>query len=751
MQIDLQNKVFWHELGIESSNDLNKNLEGFYKRYQKTLREMYGFPKDREKSVKALSLKVQKDKDFLLEVFLSHLERSISTPQISKIKDSDFKIAHLGHYSRTLTMRLNKLDKTEKIYYKPEPYPSPFYRKSANKIWFVLKKGTGKAIKLGRRKGIYKRYPDYLIIITKKGDHWTLRSSFNNMSEKRVIKSVFNSKKIVLSKEDSMKNILEKIINDTKVMIVDGDFAKDKKEFVYSFSSKEDALNELIENDFNFIFNNEKNLESINFLSFVKENKSISLSIFPHNFNVRHIKLVTTSLNPNQIWEISEFLKKKYDIEEDIYILKPEDKPIRLRHILDSNKINETDLFILKKELDLLNSTGLITVYYKKSFKLCLNKECFNFEDKNVLDNQNETCPNCSQKLFKFGASGTISRNSGKIGEYITKALKASGLEYKGEVVKYFNKKKVEFLKFTHNKNEFLLYLHESGSLEKLVGKFAERSLPVIVVTMKQDIAKDLELNNFTAAKMVFTNIFLEYDSKKKLDIEPILNDIEAKKSKWRYDNLIESLRILRLFIGKNFDLNLLEGKTIQRKGNHFERLITHVLKVISGAWIELGQVYQNKSVADGLGYLKSGNNSYILGFDGKLKGNSIYSRGLTATERRNQTKYINDFKKQAKGYGGLKSWLIVVKSEKDYDKFRNSIKKLKAESQFDEIKLLAIEPLLKICEVYQRTLADDVINKDIFKDFIYKVIRYKGDITLEKVKKTVSQMPDLQKLNFSF
>jgi len=216
MQIDLNNKLFWRELRIDPSNDLNKNLDEFYKYYQKTLREMHGFPKDRVKSVRILIQKVQKDKEFLLEVFLNHLERSIIAPQISKIKDGDFKIAQLERYSRILTMRLNKMDKTEKMYYKPEPYPSPFYRKSSNKIWFVLKKGTGKAIRLGRRKGIYKRYPDYIIIISKKGDHWLLRSSFNNMSEKRVIKEVFNSNKIVLSKEDSVKNIFTKIANDAK-------------------------------------------------------------------------------------------------------------------------------------------------------------------------------------------------------------------------------------------------------------------------------------------------------------------------------------------------------------------------------------------------------------------------------------------------------------------------------------------------------------------------------------------------------
>lgn len=258
-------------------------------------------------------------------------------------------------------------------------------------------------------------------------------------------------------------------------------------------------------------------------------------------------------------------------------------------------------------------------------------------------------------------------------------------------------------------------------------------------------------LSVFTAAKVVFPNVFLEYEEKNSVSLSPMLDDIEVKKLRWRAYHLEESLKLLKLFISKNFDLNLFDGRSVQKKGNHFERLVTHTLKAMCSAWIELGQIHQNKSVADGLGQIKSANKRYIFGLDAKLKSNSNYSKGLSSKERENQIKYINDLKKQAKNYGGLRSWLIVVKSEKDYEKFQNSIKKLKTGSKFNEIKLLAIEPLLKICEIYQKSLAEDVTNKDVFNELMYKLIRYKGDITLEKIKENINKMPKLQRLNFQF
>ncbi len=417
-----------------------------------------------------------------------------------------------------------------------------------------------------------------------------------------------------------------------------------------------------------------------------------------------------------------------------------------MRYILTSNKINETDLFILKNELEYLISLDFITPYYKNAFRMCNNNDCFNGQDKNILPYNLKICDNCGGKLYKFGAMATLRRNSNKMSKYVINVLRDNKLKYKGEIEKSFNNLKIRLSKFIYEDKELLVYFHSRGNLNKLASKLTERNLPVIVITEKQDIEKDSELSNYIIEKLVFVDIFLEYEQHKKVELSQTLSGIEAKKTKWRQSNFITSTSLFRHFV-KSFNLDLLEGKSIQRKGSTFERHIANVLKMLSNAWIELGQTHQNKSVADGLGYLKFKNKQFIYCFDAKLKTNSKRKNGLTTKEIKNQTKYINDLRKNARGYGGLKSWLLVVKSQADYENFTKSIDKLRNESKFNNIKLLAIEPLLRICEIYEKSLGSDVTNKEAFSEFMYKLVKYKGNITTGKIEKMLRRVPSTERL----
>lgn len=748
MDINLKNNDFWKELGIQPKGNLSEKLEEFYKKYQKTLRDRYNYPKNKQESINLLSEAVKKDKEFLFAVFLDSLEKSISSSQLSRIRKGDFKLKELPRYSRLITRRLNKLDGISKPYYKPNSYPNPFYRNSDKKIWFIIKKGTGRATKFGKKKNLYDGYHEYVITITKNDKYWTLRSSFNNMSEKRVIKRIFRSKKPILTKDGDVKAIFKKITENSRIIEVYGSFSKDQNEFGYSLNSEneDNKINDILTEDFNFIFNYEQNVEKIKEIKFVSGNKPIQLKFIPHKFFVTHIKLVTTGLTPNHILTFSEELKNLCGIEEDTYIVKPEGKFERMRYILTSNKIAETNLFILKNELEYLDSLGFITAYYTNPFKMCRNEECYNYQDKTIFPYDSKACDNCERKLYKFGAVATLRRNLNGMSKYTIKILRDNGLKYKGEIEKSFNNKKIKLSKFIYDNNEVLVYFHKSGGIIKTASRFTERNLPVIVITAKQDITKDSELSNYIIEKLNFVDIFLEYEKNKKIELSQTLKGTEAKKAKWRQDNYIASTNLLRNFI-KEFNFDLLEGKTVQRKGSTFERQIASVLKILSNAWIELGQVHQNKSVADGLGHLKFNDKQFIYGFDAKLKVDSKRKTGLTAKEIENQIKYINDFRKNARGYGGLRGWLIVVKSQNDYEKFTKSINKLRIASRFNNIKLLATEPLLKICDVYDRNLGSEVTNKDTFSEFMYKLVKYKGNITTDKIERILKRIRGTKRL----
>jgi hypothetical protein len=742
MNIDLNSIGFWGELGIKYGGDIDECILEFYRLYQKILRDYFRFPEDRDKCMGILKRKTVQDKDFFLVTYLTHLESKIKAPQLSKIKLNDLKMDDLERYSRLLIRRLNALDSEKRVYWRPQDYTLPFFKKEMNKIWFVVKKGVGKGIKSAKNKRVYQKHNEELIIITKQKNFWKLRTSFNTMKEKRVTKKIFSSKKIIICKEDKLNRILKAIIKKYPISEVAGFFYKNKRKVDYYFSSEKDTINKLAEEELKFLLDNEELLNNICKIKFQIKKKTVGLKIIPHQFNVKHIKLVTTGLTPNKIWELSAILSNELTLEDDIYILDSKDKLIRQKFILNSEKIEEVNLAILDSDIDYLkNSMELISVDYKHSFKKCPNKVCFNFENKEIFDLSEKICSNCDEKLIRLGSSATLRRRLPKINEYIISSFKKSNFEFKGRIEKSFKSKKVKFLKFSFETKEFFVYIHEGDlNLKKLIEFFDERNYPVMIILLKNNIAEKIGISSVNIEKVCFPDLFEEYETKHSVNVHPFVDSLYIKQKSNNLNLLIKSTKILRTFLNSKFRGDILEGKTIQRKGNTFEILTNHILKGLSKSWIELGQIHQNKSVPDGFGYLGFKDKKGTYGIDAKLKL-SPAARGLSLSERKKQKEYILDFKKKSYGYGGLKSWLVVIKSSKDYPKFQNSIKKLKKESGFENIILLGLEPLLKICEIYDVSRKEWIINKGLFDEFMYKLLTRKGDITEEKIEKIISPL----------
>jgi len=742
MQADLQNKNFWKELEINPSANLNlnENLDSFYKKYQKDLRNR-GYPGDKKRCLS--QLRNQTDPTFLLDIFFDRLERGITSPQISQIKLEDFRpedINALEHFHRLLVRRLNSLDNSDRLYYSPEVYPGYLSIDGSNKIRFIVKKKTGNVIKSSRRKGFYKKYIEKLVIVTKKDNHWIIRSSFKNMKEKRIIKGIFQSRRIFLTKESSLRQVFNKISTNTKILALYGIFEKDSREFNYSLSGEE--INDLTTEEFNFLFGSDTVIEKLEYLKFVVQNKNIAYKLISHKFNVRHLRLITTGMTPHQIWESAEILKNNLQLGEDIYIVSPEDKDHRLRYILNAKLLGEMDLSLLSNEIEYLQSIKITQLNYRDSFKACLNvsDECLSFEDKDIFETSETTCPNCGQKLAKFGSYANVKINGGAIKKYVKSILKNNEFSYEGTITKQFNRIKIPFMKFTNvNNKKFLIYFCEhKRNLGMLAKLFSEKSLPVLFITLKEGIAQNLNFDRYSIGKIDFPNFFISSEKNDFSLITSVLSDIILRQNRWKLQNFEYSLRILRDF-SNNLDLSKIEGQTLKTKGRTFERLTTHSLKAISKSWVELGQIFQNRSVPDGLGYLNFEDNKFVYGYDSKLKGES--ARGLSSKERENQKNYIEEYRKKARGYGGLKSWIILIKSEGDYAKFKNSIEKLKSESGFENILLLGVGPLIKICDIYQNSTRERKININMFDKFLYKLFKYRGNITQEKIERIYSQV----------
>ncbi|MBS3075701.1 hypothetical protein J4429_04545 [Candidatus Pacearchaeota archaeon] len=410
------------------------------------------------------------------------------------------------------------------------------------------------------------------------------------------------------------------------------------------------------------------------------------------------------------------------------------------------------DLSILSKDVEYLKKLKIITPNYKDPYRVCQNDDCVCSEDKELFESYTKICTHCTSKLVRIGSEAIINRNIFGIKKMIKEILLSIGFKYQKDIVKQFNQTKIEFMKFSDkNNNNFLVYpTDKKSSLDKYALMFSERTLPVLFVTLKSEVANDLVFKDYSIGLTNFPELFLKYEFKERIDFDDYLKDLIVKYEKWKIINFGNALKTLRDFLNSNFDFSKIEGKTIQRKGNTFERLTTHLLKALSKSWVELGQIYQNKSVPDGLGYIKFNRKSFVFGFDAKLKKTTKSSKGLSPKERENQVKYIKDFINKSRGYGGLKSWIIVVKSEEDYKKYKNSIDKLKKESKFNNIILLGLEPLLKICEIYKESIKTETINRESFDNLLFKVLRHRGDVTMNKLNKVLLSIEQFRAFNVS-
>lgn len=740
MDFDFNDPDFWGELGIkyEKNQKWDNLLYQFYQKYQKILREMWSFPKDLDKSIKRLKEHIEEEPSFLLEVYLRNAEKTFPYHDSFNISPAKLNISRkeLSKIGKSLLIRLNKnLKRDGYKFILPKAYPNPYISSSSGKIWFVLKKKVGNAIKRGKKKRVYNDFPEKFIVVDKKKDKLTLRSSFKTQKEKKIIKRVFNSKKPIFYKENELKHILKYILENFKIYEISGNFDREEDSVNYSFSSEKE-LNDFVQD---FGFDRDEILENVEKISFSIGEARIKYKIFNHRFGVKHIKMVTTGLTPSEISARSSLLSNE-GLKEDIYVLSPKNKESRIRYILENKSVEGIDIDLLKKEIDLLSEKKIINVYYQDKYKKCENKEhgCYNYEDGNVFGIQKDFCPNCGQKLRKYGSRANIKKNRTGIKNHILNVLKERRFSYLGIIVKRFKKTPIEFRKIKDPEGrEFLLYFHENKkSIRKLLKSFSEKALPVLVIVFKDNVANDIFFKDYCVDRVSVSNFFVHNSIYNELGkFKDKLETINTKQKRWKLKNMEESLEKLKDYKNSGFNPEKIGGKGNSQKGNTFEYWVNSILKFICNSWIELGQNLQNKPVPDGAGHINIERRKYVFGSDAKLKI-SKNSRGLGSRERKNQKKYIREFRKKSYGYGGLKCWLIVVKSEEDYQKFTNSIKKLKEESNFNQIVLLGVEPLLEIAKLYNESQEEGIINKEVFLKIIDRIVRHKGNITIEKVKK---------------
>lgn len=737
--IDLKSKNFWGELTIEYKGDLDKTLRDFYIKYQKILREIFGFPKDMNKCLSMLKKKSIKDNNFFLLVYLRKLESEIKNPQISKIKKINISPSSLPSYQRLIAIRLNSIrdSNEQKKYEKPNGYDLPYYDKDSKKAYFVIKKGIGKAVKSGRNKSLYNKYKEYLITLQEKDEEWILRNSFITTKEKKVIGSIFNSKRIFSCREGSLSDIFKDIMKKSQVLGISGIYKKENGVIKYSFNSEEEVISKSIENELQFLFNDDSSIDSIEKIKFILNGEKISFKIIPHQFNVRHLKLISRGMFLYKIWEISKLLKKELKIDSDIYITKKEDKIFRKFFILNSNKIDEIDINILKNDIRELEDENLISIITNNSYKCCPNNQCLQNEVGTILDLSLDKCPDCKDKLIKIGSTGIIKLRRKYVKKYIIKIFKENGLTYKEELVKKYKRRYIKLWKFQYkNKQEVLSYFFDDKiKTSELKKYFSTKNYPIFILLEKEGVLKNHLIKSSDLQIESFSKIYLKNETDGNINLNDFLENINLDLRTKLLKQYRDSISILKSFVSSEFDLNLLEGKTPQKKGNYFELLSNKAMKMFSKSWIELGQIHQDKSFPDGFGYFLSSNKSLSVGFDAKLK-TTEKGRGLISTERRSQVKYIKDFRKKARSYGGLKKWIIFIKSEKDYEKFQKSINKLREESSFKKINLMGTEAIISISNIFEKSLKQDNINPELFNEFVVELLFQNNNITKQEVEK---------------
>jgi len=726
MDINTKNKSFWEEIGVDKpSTDLDANITKFYHKYNKVIKERIGSG-SQDVIISELKKIVQKNPNFLLEIFVNSIEKDMDNPDFFLTGTNSVDIKNLDYYGRAILRRLRKLNKTIKDpYIKPKDYPVKIVFQDGEKIAYVFKKYSKRSVRKGRKRKFYDYYIEKLVIINLKDDYWLIRTSFDNQSERRAIKRVLKMRKVFYCKEEGIKDFFKKVKEKGEIVEIAGKGSLGKNYFDYDYTARSNSsIKELIDNDTTVI--NDNSIQDLKRIKFKVQDKILNLQIKPYGLGISHLKLQTPDMNFSEIMGLIEILKKDFEIIDDTYIYSPIPESDKFRYIFNNQTIENPHLEVLLDALHSLINKKLIKAKFFDPYKKCPNKKCSNSNKPIEMNISN--CNECQKSLIKVGSEVKFNFNYKGIKDWILEYIQKEGFTYKGIVIKMFNKIKVVFHKIIScSGKEFLLYLQEeSRNIKDVAIKAKERGLPILFISMKGDSLEIPKLENTHIGRIKFSDLFIDVEIEKKKLFESKLSNLETSYDICKTKNFEESSTILKNFVEKNFDYEILEKNTpMTSKGRVFERLIINLLKRLSSAWVDLGQSKQNLSVPDGIGYFNINKKPYLFGFDAKLKMYNKRKTGLNKKEVEKQIVYIQNYRVQAKPYGGLKGWLIVIKSKEDIFAFQNSIIKLQKLTGFKNIHVIGLETLLTICDYYKYVIHNK-INPEIFYEFFYKSIAQK-------------------------
>jgi hypothetical protein len=744
MVIQLDNIRLWKDLGIKNpTGNLEDDLRKFYYTYPKEIKAIIPGGTIEDK-IKYLKIKVNKDPMFLIDIFSNHVERQIKSSKFSKIRLKKFDIKNLEKYSRKILKELRGLEIEKETYIRPKNYPSVVYRPLSKRGVIILKKLKGIGKKTAKQIDYYNSYIEKIIVITKKGDSWILRNSLSNGKEKKIIKDIFKTKFLSYSREGMLKELYGEILSKGEIIEIKGSNEFNKNRFLYTLESENNensSINSLLSDEASKLLVDDNSIYNISLLKFRIANKNISLSFIPTKLNIIHIKLETKGLEPSTIEEINDMLKSNLKLQYDTYLFYDLDKNKKIDFILNNSSLQEPHTFILANEIEELKREGIIETTNQDSFKKCFNSNCDNKDSSEFFEISIKNCPECNEPLRKIGSKVKITKSKKGIKKWIKKSLKGKGYEYLGDIDKSFNKLKLSFLKFmTPSKKEFLILVQGETrkKLEELVLLFNQRSLPVLFISLNEQYLDSPIIDNSSVGKIGIAELYkdLIFGEGEKITLK--LENLESKYDTWKTNNFEKSYQIFVNYIHLR-DLEEIErGTSIQSKGRVFERLSSLIFKRICNFWHELGQNKQNQSVPDGLGLTISNNKNFIFGFDAKLKRDG--RKGLTKKEIVKQAEYIKDFRNKAKKYGGLKGWILLIKSEEDYKSFNKSINEIRRLSGFEKITVLGLENLIELSKLYREgMLPGKVFDFERFSQLIYKILNYKGFVSRKRFDKEVA------------
>src|SRR3989344_281473 len=488
MEVKLNNKEFWEDIGIDKPSKIpDENIRKFYHSYNKIIKTFIQ-ASTQEERIKQLNKLVDKDKNILVEIFINSLESKIKNPDFFLTPEKYIDLVNLNYYYRAILRRLRKKGKREdnkKPYIRPECYPEKitFKNINENKIVLLLKKYSKRQVKVSKKRKHYDKYIEKIVILTKIDGYWLIRTSFATQSERRIIKKVLKMKKSLSFRENKLSDLFDSIKKKGKILDVSGKSSIGSLEFDYNYTSNSDIpLTELIEDNSTVI--NENSIPHIKNIKFNIDNKTISLQIKPVELGISHIKMQSPNLNFAEIKERIKILNDNFEIVDDTYIYSPVSEVKKYQFIFNNHHIENPHLEIILEELmKLKNEVKIFNVHFYDPYKRCEDKQCSNHEK--PIPVEIDLCSECNKKLVSVGSMVKIKPRRKGIREWILGKLSNLGFEHKGIIPKTFNRKRINFDKFISNdKKEFLLYIQEEDKkIKDIAKKCKERGLMVLFIT----------------------------------------------------------------------------------------------------------------------------------------------------------------------------------------------------------------------------------------------------------------------------